>query len=379
MGAAANVTEWFLWALHVVTGSYDQPGGMWFNPGYLMQLDRRRWTPAPPEGTAGPGPASRPWLPHRFGEHPCAGLVPEIEAGNVRALLVVGGNPLTALPDSARSRAAFARLDVLAVADVVETETVAMATHVIPCAGQLERGDVPWMLDGYQLAVASHRTGAVVPPAHDRQPLWWSLGQLGGRLGVGVLPDDLDPDTATEADLLDPLVARSADPDAIAGAPTGVVASGAVFGWVTDHVIPDGRWRLAPAPLVAQLRELLDRDPLDGVRPVLLPRRQMKTMNSQLRDVAPPGGEAPEATVVVHPDVVAGLGLADGAAVRVRSAHGETIGRLVVSDEVVPGAVSIPHGWAGPDVCRLTSADADIDPLTGMVLQSGVPVELLPA
>jgi anaerobic selenocysteine-containing dehydrogenase len=378
MGAAANVTEWFLWALHIVTGSYDQPGGMWFNPGYLLQLDRRRWEAAPPDGTAGPGPASRPWLPHRFGEHPCAGLVPEIEAGNVRALVVVGGNPLTALPDSARTRAAFATLDVLAVADVVATETVALATHVLPCAGQLERADVPWLLDGYQLAVASQRTAAVVPPAHDRMALWRALALLGRRLGVAVLPDDLDADTAVDDDVLAALVDRSVDPDLLVGAPTGVVASGAVFGWVTDGVLPGGRWRLAPAPLVAQLHDL---EAARAARPngaVLVPRRQMRTMNSQLRDVAAPGGEPPAPTVLLHPTDAATIGAVDGDAVVVRSAHGETRGRLVATDEVVRGAVSIPHGWSDLDVCRLTSADDDIDPLTGMVLQSGVPVEVRP-
>ena len=32
MSATANLTEWMLWALHIVNGSYIMPGGMWFNP-----------------------------------------------------------------------------------------------------------------------------------------------------------------------------------------------------------------------------------------------------------------------------------------------------------------------------------------------------------
>jgi hypothetical protein len=42
------------------------------------------------------------------------------------------------------------------------------------------------------------------------------------------------------------------------------------------------------------------------------------------------------------------------------------------------GAVGIPHGWGAPDVSALTSAEADIDPLTGMVRQSAIPVEIRP-
>lgn len=41
MSASANVAEWLLWALHIVTGSYDRIGGMWFNLGYLKRLDIR--------------------------------------------------------------------------------------------------------------------------------------------------------------------------------------------------------------------------------------------------------------------------------------------------------------------------------------------------
>jgi anaerobic selenocysteine-containing dehydrogenase len=62
---AANVSVWLAWMLGAVTGSLDRPGGMWFNPGYLTQLDRAAWEPS--DGAAEPGPPSRPELPARFG------------------------------------------------------------------------------------------------------------------------------------------------------------------------------------------------------------------------------------------------------------------------------------------------------------------------
>jgi hypothetical protein len=39
----------------------------------------------------------------------------------------------------------------------------------------------------------------------------------------------------------------------------------------------------------------------------------------------------------------------------------------------------VAHGWDDPNVSALTSASEAIDPLTGMVLQAGVPVTLEPA
>ena len=43
-------------------------------------------------------------------------------------------------------------------------------------------------------------------------------------------------------------------------------------------------------------------------------------------------------------------------------------------DRIRRGTVSAPHGWDDANVCRLTSAEAGVDALTGMVWQSGIPV-----
>ncbi len=253
MTVTANVTEHLLWALHVATDSYDRPGGMWFNPGYLSRLDQREWTPA--DGVPEPGPPSRPELPRRFGEWPCAGLLSEIEAGHVSTLFVVGGNPVTAFPDEARTRAALASLDTLVVLDVLPTETTELATHVLPAVDQLERADVTWLLDTYQLAVAAQFTPALVAPSGERRPVWWMVGALAERLGLSALPRGVTVEGATDEDLLRPLLERSVGgAEVVMAAPAGVVASGPVFGWVHERVLPEGGWRLAPAPLMAQLR-----------------------------------------------------------------------------------------------------------------------------
>ena len=376
MAPSANLTEWFLWALHVVTGSSDRPGGVWFNPGYLMQLDTRAW--APSDGVPEPGPRSRPELPRRFGEYPCAALVDEIEQGNVRALIVVGGNPITALPDEPRLRRALARLDVLAVVDVVETATTELATHVLPAAGQLERADVSWLLDTYQLAVATQYTPAVVPPSGQRRPVWTIFADLGRRLGVPVLPRGADPATASDDSLIRSLAGRSrGGADAVLGAADGVVHSGAVFGWVTERVLPNGRFRLAPTPL---LEQLATHDERRATHPlVLVAQRRLRMMNSQLRDVAAPGARSESPGVAIHPVDASERGLHDGDVVDVTSgvtgASLTTV--LVVDDRIRPGVVSAPHGWYDANVGVLTSSTVGVDPLTGMVWQSAIPVSIV--
>ncbi len=363
MTATANITELLLWALHVATDSYDRPGGMWFNPGYLLQLDQRDWPAS--DGVPEPGPPSRPELPRRFGEWPCAALVSEIEAGNVTTLFVVGGNPVTAFPDEARTRAALASLDTLVVIDVLPTETTELATHVLPAVDQLERADTTWLLDGFQLAVAAQYTPAVVPVSAERKPVWWMVGSLAERLGLSALPRGVTLDTATDTELLMPLLERSAGgAEALLGSPSGVVASGAVFGWVHERVLPEGGWRLAPAPLMAQLADAvagLAAGDADGTipGPVLVPHRQLRMMNSQLRDISAPGapaGPTEAVAVLVHPGRAAGLG-PDGTPVTVSSAHGSLTGALRADDRLHPDAVAIAHGWGDPNVSALDQCD----------------------
>jgi anaerobic selenocysteine-containing dehydrogenase len=379
MAPAGVATEWLAVALQVVTGSYEAEGGIWFHPGFLRGFDRRTARPSPPEPAPEPGPASRPDLPGRYGELPCAALVDELEAGNVRALVVVGGNPLTALPETDRLRAALGGLEVLAVADVVATETTAVATHVLPCTGQLERSDVPDYVDQYQLVVASQHTAAVVAPGEGRRPLWWWAAQLAARLGHRVLAGDLDPDTCTDDDVLASFSGRGRVPwEELVAADGPVVAEGPVRGWVHDRVLPDGRWRLAPRPCVDALA-LAAADPTtvgDGL--VLVPGRGMRTLNSQLRDVAPPGGEPDDPAVHVHPDDAAARGVLAGGRVEVRTAAGATTARAVLDPTLRRGVVHVPHGWAAPHVGRLTSTRDGVDPLTGMVRQTGIPVTVRP-
>ncbi len=365
MSAAANVAEWLLWALHVVTDSYDQPGGMWFNPGYLSQLDTRDMSAA--AAPAGSGPPSRPELPRRFGEWPCAALISEIEAGNVHTLFVVGGNPATAFPDADRTRGALAALDTLAVIDVLPTETTELATHVLPAVDSLERADVPWLLDAYQVAVATQFTPAMVPAVAERWPVWRIFAALGERLGLDVLGRGLTADTATDEALLRPLAERSrGGAETVFAARSGVVHSGAVFGWVR-RMLPGGTWQLAPAPLVAQLA---DTRPASPGELYLIAHRQLHTMNSQLRNLA-------QTAVLVHPEVAAALG-GDATKVEVRAGSRVVVGSLRGDERLPRGAVAIPHGWSTPNVSGLTSADEDIDPLTGMVRQTAIPVEIQP-
>ena len=148
MSRAGLATEWLRWVLQIVTGALDRGDGMHFNQGFLFPNEDRPWPGNPPD--APPGPPSRPELSGWANQYPCVAMVDEITSGRLRALVVVGANPITAFPDPERTRAALATLDTLAVLDVVDSELVGLATHVLPMTGQLERADLS-MLGGRRL------------------------------------------------------------------------------------------------------------------------------------------------------------------------------------------------------------------------------------
>lgn len=364
MGGAPNVGEWLGWALGAVTGSLDRPGGVLFNPGVLRPQERRLVS-RPRHG--GPGPASRPDLRAAYGEYPCTALADEIDAGTLRALFVLGGNPLVTLPDSGRLRRSFAALDVLAVCDIRATETTAAATHVLPVAGQLERADLTSFLDLAFPFPFAQFSPAAVAAGPGRPAMWRIFAGLGRRLGLAGFAE-LERDT--DESLLAATSGRSRVPWAgLLEAPSGVAPANTPGpGWLIPDRLPAGTLDLAPVELVGQLDQWTCTPDEGGL--LLINHREVRQTNSMLRD-----GTAPP-TLLMHPDDAHRHGLAPGKPVRISAANGFTAATVAVSDAIRPGSVSLPHGWSAPAVNDLTSATTDVEPLTGMPRLSGIRVEL---
>lgn len=385
----STVVEWLVWALSVITDSYDRPGGMWFHPGFFKQFDQRS-LPSVDSPAFGPGPASRPDLPNVTGEMPGAGFADEVLAGNVRAAVIAGLNPVTAYPDLGRQRAALDQLDVAIVADVMTSELTDRATHVLPVAGPLERADLNYWADFLMIDVSGNHTPRVVEPAAERRPQWQALAQLGARLGFELLGDGIDPDTIDEETVIDRVGGGARlEIDELRRAPSAMVADTAVFGWVTDRVLPDGRWRLAPDQLVASLADLIGQSDLTGqtqgadgpgaaASPLLLiSARQLRHVNFQLAGVALGGGHHDEPVLLMNPADATRLQVADGATVQVTSAAGHLTTTISVTDHITAGAVALPQGYEDVNVTVLVS-DEDVDPHSGMPRQTAIPVTVDP-
>lgn len=151
----------------------------------------------------------------------------------------------------------------------------------------------------------------------------------------------------------------------------------------------DGRVHLHIPRLLSELRAL-DATP-EGSRdlPFLLMagERRSYNANTALRDPRWRKDD-PAGALRMHPMDAAGLGVADGAAVTVRSARGEVVAVVALTDALQRGVVSMPHGYgmdhpdadgrrttSGPRINRLTAAD-HCDPWTKTPLHKAVPVAI---
>jgi anaerobic selenocysteine-containing dehydrogenase len=354
-GRNANVTTFMTWALHAVTGSLDRHGGAYFNPGFVRNMDRDGWTPG---GATGPGPASRPDLPSRLGEYPCAALIDEIEAGNLRALFIFAGNPIIALPDTNRLTKALAKLDLLVVIDVVENATTPFATHLLPSSGQLEMADmVLW--DFLTPSEFSRYAPRVVEPSAERKPVWWIMRELSGRLGMDI---GLPADVAHDDDVMRSMLPTSrASFDEIKASPHGLGSGKRTYEWL-HRFLPNGRFNFGPPALIEQLAQArVSEDDM-----LLISRRQKHHMNGQMSEGIANPRRPDQPLLLINPEDAAERGIADGENVSISTETGSVTAQAKLDDRYRRGVVSLPHGFGEVNVNILTN-NRDVDRLSGMV------------
>jgi anaerobic selenocysteine-containing dehydrogenase len=359
-GRHGIVAAWLCWALLIVTGSVDRPGGMRFTEN---MSDAALASPAPPEGLVGTGPASRPELKSVFGERPSAAIVDEIEALELRGLFVGGGNPLTAFPNPNRVRSALQQLELCVVVDAFKSEMTDLATHVLPATWHLERRDTFfWTRPMYSPPV--FMAGA------ERKPTWWMYGQIAKRLGLDLFDGSLDVDTCSEASVFRHLhAARPNLEEVFAAGPRGIDVE-SVHGWVHEKVLPGGRWRLAPQVLVDRLPDIWQRD--DSLR--LVAGRRVRSLNS-VAYASGADGHFDRPPIEISVGDAEAHQIFDGDLVRVTSTRGHVDGIAHIDNRLRSGVVSITHGWSEQNVGNLTD-ETRIDPLTGQPEQTDFPVTI---
>lgn len=374
MSAGANLTQWFAWVLMILTGAMNRTGGAWFHPGFLNQFESFEIPILDTPFT--PGSKLRPDVQGVLGEWPCAVLPPEIEAGNIRALFNFGGSLMRSFPDANALKAALPKLALNVNTEIVENDLTPYCTHVLPTKDAVERPEFTrWDTLGWNVSV--QYSAPLVKPMGERRSAWWVLSQFMKRAGLPIPDDTPDDDREQGADefmLAKVMPYGRCSFEQLKAERYVEALLEFPAPWVDRHIERMGGWRLAPPELVEQWTQARAADEAWGAWPkplVYTSRRQRKKLNAQLSFLGEP------ADIMLHPDDAAAYGIAAGQRVRVHNKNGQITLTAKVDPHMRRGCCSIPHGHESANINLLTSAH-DLQPLGGMALFSGVPVEIEP-
>jgi anaerobic selenocysteine-containing dehydrogenase len=438
-----TLASWLVDVVNVLSGNFDRPGG--------AMLTRPAIGSTTTRGASGRGKGARfgRWqtrvrgLPESFGELPVACLAEEIDTpgdGAVKALVTLGGNPCASTPNVARLTRAIESLDFVVSVDLYLHETSRLADVVLPAPSPMEQAHYDVLLNNLAVRNVARFAPAALPLPEGQIPEWEILTRLsavvaptdaGTRVDAALI-DDLTAQRLVEQTIADPASKiHGRDRDEILAAvdhlrgperlldlmlragPYGEGFGGDPEGLTLDRLrehphgidlgplqprIPEtlrtasGTIELAPPPLIADAQRLLQRLAETQASPpmVLIGRRDLRSNNSWMHNIEMLVRGKPRCTLFVHPDDATMLGLSDGGSARITSRAGEVVAPVEVTDEIMPGVVSLPHGWghgmrgarqsvaseyAGVNSNLLTDENV-VDPLSGNAVLNGIPVRV---
>ena len=411
MSPHPNITEHFVLALASLCGRVNREGDEVPNPGILASPPRKAQAIAPFPVT-GIGADSRVrGLSELFvggvGEMPTAALADEILTpgeGQVKALLVMGGNPVVAWPNQAKVLDAIDSLDLMVCVDIRLSATAKLADYVIAPRVTLEREDVNILTDSWYSQPYAHYTQAVAEPGFDAIEEWevyWGLAQRLGSpipLAGGEIPLDEKP---SKLEVMELVLPKPRVPLAEIRAAEG----GQVYSQVKVVVEPadagnEARLDVGPPEVCEELFAVRAEayspggagygEDADGFSHRLISRRVRHVYNSSGQYLEAVKKEGTTNPAYMHPDDLSSLGLAKGDLIEIRSAHASIPAVAEASDEIRPGVISMAHAWGdtpagdakvrevGSSTNRLVDDATDYDPVTGMARQSAIPVNVHP-
>jgi anaerobic selenocysteine-containing dehydrogenase len=413
-----TIASWLVDVVNTLTGNLDREGGAMFTTP-VAGGPTTSGTPGKGRGTSIGRFRSRvSGMPGALGELPVVALAEEILTpgdGQVRALVTIGGNPVSSTPNSAQLDTALSTLEFMVSVDIYVNETTRHADVILPVPGPLQRPHFDAAL--YRLAIrnVANWSDPTFPVDEGALEEWEILC----KLALIVQGAGIDADVAQIDDVMAATMARTLDsvpegrgperlvdimlrtgpfPDVslevLRANPHGI-DMGAMQPRVPEVLrTPSGMIELAPEQIVADVdrlraatERLADHDTL-----VLVGRRDLRSNNSWMHNLEVLVKGKPRCTMHVHPDDASRLGLIDGASAKVASRVHAVEVPVEVTDSVMRGVVSIPHGW-GHDVdgvemavarryggvnMNLLTDERVYDELSGNAALNGVPVTVSP-
>ncbi|MCG8293483.1 molybdopterin-dependent oxidoreductase [Pseudomonas entomophila] len=392
--AFGSLCHWLVQLINLVTGNLDREGGALCTE------------PAVDLVASTSGGHFNQWqsrvsgLPEYAGELPVSALAEEIlepGEGQVRALVTVAGNPVLSTPNGRRLDEALAGLDFMLSIDLYINETTRHADLILPSTSALENDHYDSTFNLLAVRNVTRFNRAILPKPegalHDWE-IFVGLAKAFAKRAQVELKATLPP-----AQMIDIALRKGRHGDlsplqlsiqALEQHPHGLDLGplrpnlAARLGTASRAV------EAAPAVLLADLQRLARQAPLAPGQLLLIGRRHVRSNNSWMHNFHRLVKGKPRHQLLMHPDDLRLRQLQDGQTVRVRSRTGVLEVQVQASEEMMPGVVSLPHGYgharqgaqlqiasAQPGVSANDLTDEHLrDGVSGNAALNGVPVEV---
>ena len=403
--AFGTLCAWLINALNLAMGRLDAEGGAMFT---RPAVDLVANPMLIGKGHFGKWKSRVRGLPEFGGELPAAALAEEIATpgeGQIRALITIAGNPVLSTPNGAALEKALPSLDFMVAVDFYLNETTRHAHVILPPTFALEREHYDLALNVLAVRNVAKWSPALFPRAKDARHDWEILGSLTRRLGdpelgrsLRFMGEALGMRALGPKRLVDYLLRtgpRKLSVGALERSPHGLDL-GPLEPCFPSRLRSKGqRIDAAPAPMLEDLDRLEatlgERAKAPGGLE-LIGRRDLRSNNSWMHNSARLVKGEKRCTLLMHPADASARGLQDGQRVRLASSVGSIEVELEVVDDLMPGVVSLPHGWghhrdgaqlgvarahAGASINDVTDA-GQLDVLSGNAGFSGVQVTVSP-
>lgn len=383
-----TLNQWLIQLVNLVTGNLDREGGA---------LPTQPLIPITGPGTRR-GSYAR-WtsrvsgLPEAGGELPVAVLAEEILTpgeGQIRGMITIAGNPVLSTPDGRRLDEALESLDFMLSIDIYLNETTRHADLILPPTSSLNHDHYDLIFNAFAVRNVARFNEGIWPRPESERYDWEIFRELCSRIAAR-LGREHTPFPATATAIAGMLATSGASLQMLTDAPHGIDFGPLAPSLYERLETPDGKIQCAPEPLLADIARFR----LDATRERtafrLIGRRHLRSNNSWMHNSQRLIKGKPRDQLMMHPDDLALLGIADGQTVEVRARVGSVRIPVQATDSIMRGVVSLPHGFghnrpgtrlglaeqnAGVSYNDLTDAAA-VDAVSGNAALNGIEVEIV--
>lgn len=392
--AFGTLCQWLVQLINLVTGNLDRVGGaLCTSPALDLVASTSgghfdRWR----SRVSG--------LPEYGGELPVAALAEEILGegeGQVRALVTVAGNPVLSTPNGRRLEQALDGLEFMLSIDLYINETTRYADLILPPTAPLEHDHYDTTFNVFAVRNVTRFNEAVLPrpegALHDWEIFVGLARAFAARNGLELKPT-LEPQQMIDLGLRAGAYGDRSE-HRLSLATLREHPHGIDLGPLRPNLAPrlktaGQRIQAAPPLFVDDLQRFAAQPLPASDQLLLIGRRHVRSNNSWMHNYHRLVKGKPRHQLLMHPRDLEGRGLVDGQRVRVRSRVGSVEVEVAASSEMMPGVVSLPHGWgharpgvqlaiaraqAGASANDLTD-ERHLDLLSGNAALNGLPVEV---